>query len=61
MNEFERIKKYLYNEPRMKPFLDEAQKECTKINCQSYTAILELAIEKLLDAYEDKCEELKEK
>lgn len=58
MFEYERIKNYICNEERMKPFIEQAEDECMRINCQSWTTILELAIEKLLDAYEDKCEEL---
>lgn len=58
MNEYERIKNYIYNEPRMKPFLEQAEKECSESNCQSWLAILILAIEKLLDSYEDKCDDL---
>lgn len=58
MNEYNRIKEYLYNEPRMKPFLNEAKEECCRNNCQSYVVIIQIAIEKLLDSYEDKCDEL---
>ena len=30
MSEYERIKKYICNEPRMKPFLDKAIEEFSK-------------------------------
>lgn len=59
MNEYESIKKYICNEPRMKPFLKQAKDECIKSNCQSWASILNLAIENLLDAYEDKCDDIK--
>ena len=58
MDKYEKIKKYICNEPRMEPFLTQAKDECVKNNCQSWIVILELAIEKLLDAYENKCDDL---
>ena len=42
----------------MKPFLEKAKDECMESNCQSWVVILEITIEKLLDAYEDKCDEV---
>ena len=59
MNEYIRIKEYMCNEPRLKPFLEQAEKECLESNCQSWVVILTLTIEKLLDAYKDKCDDLK--
>lgn len=59
MYKYERIKEYICNEPRMKPFLIQAENECMESNCQSWVVILELSIEKLLDAYDDKCDDLK--
>lgn len=59
MNEYERIKNYIFNEPRLKPFLEQAEKECFESNCRSWVVILTLTIEKLLDAYEGKCDDLK--
>lgn len=53
MYEWERIKEYIEKEPRMKPFLEKAKDECTRSNCQSKVVIIQLAIENLLDAYED--------
>lgn len=47
MSEYERIKEYICNEPRMKPFLDKAMEECNRDNCQSWIAILELSIDNL--------------
>ena len=58
MYEYERLKEYICKEPRMKPFLEQSKDECMQSNCQSWVVILEIAIEKLLDAYEDKCDEV---
>lgn len=59
MGEYERIKNYICTESRIKPFLEQAEKECGDNNCQSWVVILTLTIEKLLDAYENKCDDLK--
>ena len=54
---YERIKDFLYTNPRMDRFLRRAQHFCFEINCQSEVEIIKTAIECLLDDLKNKMEE----
>lgn len=50
---YEKIKKFLYTEPRMDRFLKRSQYICQEMNCQSEVEIIKTAVEYLLNELEE--------